>query len=162
MPGAPPSREVGLAGEHYVAMMLAMVGVTPAVLPAGTPDADVIATLHGRACSIQVKTMGAAGRSVVDMKPERILRSDFVVIVALNMPGQYRATSGTPTAYVLPREVMAEAWKAGGYEHPKRPGLRLTSEVRAILEDHREAWNLVADALDVGLPPRPWPTEAAE
>jgi len=32
----PPSHEVGLAGEHYVAMRLAMVGITPTVLPART------------------------------------------------------------------------------------------------------------------------------
>ena|SRR5579862_2283888 len=149
MPTAPPSREVGLAGEHYVAMMLAMAGITPAVLPAGTPDADVIATLHGRACSIQVKTTGAAGRNVVDMKPERILRSDFLVVVALNMPGRYSRNSGAPVAYVMPREVVAHAWEVGGYEHPKRPGLRLNQEVRAIMEDHRESWHLVAEALGV-------------
>lgn len=104
-----------------MAMMLAMAGITAAVLPAGTPDADVIAT-HGRAFSIQVKTTGAAGREVVDMKPVRILRSDFLVIVALKMRGRYRRESGTPVAYVLPREVVREAWAVGGYEHDRRPG----------------------------------------
>src|SRR5690348_8789679 len=87
----PPTHEVGLAGEHYVAMRLAMVGITPAVLPARTPDADVIATLAGQACTLQVKTTGAAGRAAVDMSPDRIFLPDFLVIVALNMPGHYRA-----------------------------------------------------------------------
>jgi hypothetical protein len=145
----PSSREVGLAGEHYVAMRLAMAGVTPVLLPARTPDADVIAAHAGASRSIQVKTMGAAGRGVVDMNPRRIGHPDFLVMVALNMLGRYRATSGDPVAYVLPRAAVWDAWRAGGYDHPRRPGLRLNPAVRAILEVHREAWELIASAVGV-------------
>jgi hypothetical protein len=145
--GPPPSRQVGLAGEHYVAMRLAMVGITPALLPARTPDADVIASRGGRACTLQVKTTGAAGRSVVDMSPRRILLPDFLVIVALNMPGHYRGEPGPPRAYVLPRKSVDKAWRLGGYEHPRRPGLRLSPPVRELLNEHEEAWDLVAEAL---------------
>jgi hypothetical protein len=146
--GPPPSHEVGLAGEHYVAMRLAMVGITPSVLPARTQDADVIAILGGRSRTLQVKTMGAAGRSVVDMAEARILRPDFLVIVALNMPGNYRAQPGTPIAYVLPRRAVRKVWELGGYPHPKRPGLRLSRVgVREFLARYEEAWDLVDLAL---------------
>jgi hypothetical protein len=126
-------------------MRLAMVGITPTVLPARTADADVIATRRGKACTLQVKTMGAAGRTVVDMHPERILLPDFLVIVALNVPGHYRAEPGSPIAYVLPRAAVRRAWHLGGYVHERRPGLRVGRPgVRDFLARYEEAWDFVA------------------
>lgn len=147
-PSTPRPREVGLAGEHYVAMRLAMAGLTPVLLPARTEDADVIAALEGRACTLQVKTAGAVGRGPVDMKPSRITHPDFLVIVMLNMAGRYRGTAGEPVAYVVPREDVTELWRVGGYNHPKRPVLRTRRPgVPELLEKHREAWHRVVAAL---------------
>jgi hypothetical protein len=142
---------VGLAGEHYVAMRIAMAGATPALLPARTPTADLIATHDGRATTIQIKTMGAAGRYMVDIKPERMAKPDFLVIVELNRPGgNYGGTVGEPTAYVLPRKVALEVWAAGGDNHPTRPALNLR-KARHLLTGYAEAWHLIAESLGLGL-----------
>lgn len=135
--------QVGAAGEHYVAMRLAMNGMDAAIPPSGNPITDVIAHIGGRTRSIQVKTRRHGRAPMIDMQPDKVAQADFVVIVLL---GEARGREGDvpPTAYVLPHHTMMVAWERFGYTHPKRCNMRLDYD---WLAPFHEAWHLVADDL---------------
>lgn len=151
----PSSRSVGLAGKHFVAMQVALEGVTPLMFPAGAPVADLSATKRGRSATIQVKAMGEHGRYMVDLGASEI-RADFVCIVEMNLPGTGRykrprqgdpgAAIDGPFAYVLPREMALQVVALGGDNHATRPAVNLR-KAHHVLAPYLNAWHLIAEAL---------------
>ncbi len=124
-------------------MRLAEAGTIPAMLTEGAAAVDIVAVYGGKSCTIQVKTRKTKpGRApgVVDWRPQRMARPNFVAIVI--------APEGdTPTAYVLPRAVVPKVWTLGGYPHPLRSNLSIT-RVQPLLDRYVERWDLVVAYLE--------------
>jgi hypothetical protein len=149
----PATRWVGLAGEHYVAMQVALEGVKPLL---HEPTADLVATRHGRSVTIEVKAMGEHGRYMVDLPADEIATVDFLVVVELNLAGTGKYTRPRhgdpgagidgPFAYVLPRETAQEVVALGGDNHATRPAVNLR-KAHHMLGPYLNAWHLITDAL---------------
>jgi hypothetical protein len=152
----PAPRWVGLAGEHYVAMQVALEGVTPLLHPTGALAADLVATRRGRSVTIEVKAMGEHGRYMVDLGADEIATVDFVVVVELNLPGTGKYTRPShgdpgagidgPFAYVLPREAALQVVALGGDNHATRPAVNLR-KAHHMLGPYLNAWHLIAEPL---------------
>jgi len=136
-----PPKNIGAAGEHYVAMQLNRHGVDTLLPNVGNPIIDVIAMRGGATASIQVKSSGKHVDRPTDlfMATAKVSQTDFLVLVWLDVQ---------PVAFVLPRAETIEWCKEFNDGHATAPVTRMNGRSREFLSAHREAWHYVVEHLD--------------
>lgn len=151
------------AGEHYVLCQLLRREFIAALAPQGVPNADIIVTddIGQRLCAIQVKSRRDKGLDKGwHMKPKHeTLEGDRLFYCFVDFGSSLEAT---PSCYIVPSNIVAEAIRENHKEWLKTPGkggrLHKDSDVRRLLPDYwrlnpaskhlqgwldeyREAWN---------------------
>jgi hypothetical protein len=140
---------VSAAGQHYAAMRLNMLGIDTGPVPGGHPTStDLLAHRGGATALIQVKAN--RGRITplpgpIPMRPERVLLSDFLVIVLLGLDTTREAVE--PVAFVLSREASEALVRDYNNHNPTMPVTKMTLGTIDYLTPYREAWHLVEQYL---------------
>lgn len=136
------NRNIGDAGEYYIAYRLSMMGISVALTTSGTSAVDIIATFDGtKSISIQIK----ASRLGLERKQWPVSKQPFpspdLFFIFCSFPDKEDALD-PPRIYIVPSSDVAADGKWRG-------NTKMYTIKKDKVDDYLNNWDVILSALNI-------------